>query len=88
VTGGPDLTFNGITDAFVAKVSEGGGLTPTPTSTPTASTPTPTPAAGETPTSVEQCKDGGWRNFTNPRFKNQGDCVSFVASGGRARGNL
>jgi hypothetical protein len=31
--------------------------------------------------------NGGWRNFTNPTFKNQGDCVSFVASQGRAKGN-
>jgi hypothetical protein len=29
------------------------------------------------PTSKDQCKNGGWRNF--PQFKNQGDCVSFVA---------
>jgi hypothetical protein len=28
------------------------------------------------PTSKDQCKNGGWRNF--PGFKNQGDCVSFV----------
>jgi len=21
---------------------------------------------------------GGWRTFTNPKFKNQGDCVSYV----------
>ena len=34
------------------------------------------------PTSTDQCKHGGWRNFGI--FKNQGDCVSFVASGGRA----
>jgi hypothetical protein len=33
------------------------------------------------PTSKEQCKAGGWRNF--PDFKNEGDCVSFVATGGR-----
>jgi DNA-binding beta-propeller fold protein YncE len=31
------------------------------------------------PTSKEQCKNGGWRNF--PQFKNQGDCVSFVQTG-------
>ena len=30
------------------------------------------------PTSKDQCKNGGWRNY--PGFKNQGDCVSFVAS--------
>jgi hypothetical protein len=31
------------------------------------------------PTSKDQCKHGGWRNF--PQFKNQGDCVSFVETG-------
>jgi hypothetical protein len=34
------------------------------------------------PTSKDQCKDGGWRNF--PQFKNQGDCVSFVATHGKS----
>ncbi len=33
------------------------------------------------PTSKDQCKNNGWRNF--PGFKNQGDCVSFVATGGK-----
>jgi hypothetical protein len=28
------------------------------------------------PTSKQQCKHGGWRNF--PQFKNQGECVAFV----------
>ena len=31
-------------------------------------------------TSKERCKDGGWQSFG---FKNQGDCVSFVATGGK-----
>jgi hypothetical protein len=35
-------------------------------------------AAPPLPTSKEQCKNGGWRDF--PGFKNQGDCVSFVAT--------
>ena len=30
------------------------------------------------PTSKAQCKKGGWRQFTNPSFKNQGQCVSYV----------
>jgi hypothetical protein len=30
------------------------------------------------PTSKDQCKNGGWKAF--PQFKNQGECVSFVAS--------
>ena len=32
------------------------------------------------PTSKDQCKNGGWQSFGV--FKNQGDCVSFVATGG------
>lgn len=31
------------------------------------------------PTSKDQCKHDGWRNY--PQFKNQGDCVSFVNNG-------
>ena len=33
------------------------------------------------PTSADQCKNGGWKTFGV--FKNQGDCVSFVASKGK-----
>ena len=33
------------------------------------------------PTSKYQCKNGGWRNYGV--FKNHGDCVSFVATGGQ-----
>ncbi len=33
------------------------------------------------PTSKEQCMNGGWKNYGV--FKNQGDCVSFVASKGK-----
>jgi hypothetical protein len=33
------------------------------------------------PTSKDLCKNGGWRNL--PQFKNQGGCVSFVATGGK-----
>ena len=32
-----------------------------------------------TPTSKDQCKNGGWQSFG--LFKNQGDCVSFVNTG-------
>ena len=35
------------------------------------------------PTSKEQCKDGGFANFTDAlgqAFTNQGQCVSFVES--------
>jgi hypothetical protein len=33
------------------------------------------------PSSKDQCKDGGWKSFSTPSFKNQGDCVQFVNNG-------
>ena len=33
-----------------------------------------------TPTDKEECKKGGWESFSNPTFKNQGDCVSYMES--------
>ncbi len=33
---------------------------------------------GDAPTNKDQCKNGGWMNFTNPSFRNQGQCVSYV----------
>jgi hypothetical protein len=46
--------------------------------------PGPSPLPGYT---KDQCKNGGWENFKNPdgsqMFKNQGDCVSFFATGGK-----
>ena len=29
------------------------------------------------PTAKSQCKKGGWKTFTSPSFKNQGQCVSW-----------
>lgn len=37
-------------------------------------------------TTKDDCKDGGWKTFQTV-YKNQGDCVSFVASQGKAKGN-
>ena len=52
--------------------------TDSPTSTPaTTAPPTPMP---DLPTTAEQCRDGGWERFGI--FKNQGDCLSFVATDG------
>jgi hypothetical protein len=34
-----------------------------------------------TPTSKDQCKNGGWQTFNSPKFKNQGDCVSYTNNG-------
>ena len=30
------------------------------------------------------CKKGGWKSFTNPSFKNQGQCVKYVVHGRNA----
>ncbi|GAA1756457.1 hypothetical protein GCM10009712_01740 [Pseudarthrobacter sulfonivorans] len=34
------------------------------------------PVVPAAPTSVDQCKNGGWKNY--PQFKNQGECVAYV----------
>ena len=40
-----------------------------------------TPPVGTMPTTKDQCKKGGWQTFGV--FKNQGDCVSWVATAGK-----
>ena len=39
------------------------------------------------PTNMDQCKKSGWMTFNNPRFRNQGDCVSWLQSNINAIGN-
>ena len=43
----------------------------------------PPPPAPAAPTSADQCKKGGWKNYPTLGFKNQGDCVSYVATHGK-----
>jgi Flp pilus assembly pilin Flp len=38
------------------------------------------PAVVAVPVTVEDCLNGGWRNY--PQFTNQGQCVHFVQGGG------
>lgn len=40
-----------------------------------------------TPDNKDQCKKDGWKLFFTPKFKNQGDCVSYTQSNGHAIGN-
>ena len=35
------------------------------------------PAPVTSPTKKSDCKKGGWKSFTDPKFKNQGQCVSW-----------
>ena len=38
----------------------------------------PVVVIGTTPTTKDSCKGGGWKSFTAPAFKNQGQCVSYT----------
>lgn len=33
------------------------------------------------PTDKNQCKNGGWQQFNNPSFRNQGQCIRYVNTG-------
>ena len=46
--------------------------------------PAATPPPG--PSSKDACKHGGWKTFDKPHFRNQGQCVAFVATHGRPGG--
>ena len=59
--------------------------TTAPTTTTTTAPTTTTTLAGGAPTSEDQCKRGGWKQFTNPVFRNQGECVSHVQANERGR---
>ena len=39
------------------------------------------------PVTKGECKNDGWMSFSSPVFKNQGQCVSFVASEGKSMDN-
>ncbi|HET7047486.1 MAG TPA: hypothetical protein VFI54_04380 [Solirubrobacteraceae bacterium] len=59
-----------------------------PTSNPTGVDFTATVSYTLAPTSTGDCKSGGWQNYTDNKgspFKNQGDCMTYVAT---ARTNL
>ena len=34
------------------------------------------------PLTKEDCKKGGWQNYEHLGFRNQGDCIRFVQTGG------
>ena len=58
---------------------QGLAVQPSPSS-PGQSPPVPGGDTAAFPTTKDQCKDGGWEAFG---FKNQGDCVSFIATQGK-----
>jgi hypothetical protein len=68
----------GGTTTFTAFLDEDLNLEPDPGSPIVTTTLTYCPP----PLAAEECKKGGFENFPNLAFKNQGDCVSYVATGG------
>ena len=70
----PTAGFSG-TDSFTFQADDGSG-------TGVAATFTVTVKKVEVqvppPSNKDLCKNGGWQKYTNPTFKNQGDCVSWV----------
>ncbi len=54
------------------------GDTSTITGTTTSGTTTPPVVSTTTPTSKNECKNKGWKTFTQPSFRNQGQCIAFV----------
>lgn len=67
----------------VATVTLANGKVVTATNTnltgdPTTIYPTNPKPNGDTPTKKSQCKKGDWQYFTDPFFRNQGHCVSYV----------
>ncbi len=66
----------------VATVTLANGQVVTATNTSLTGDPTtiyPVVTPGTKPNSKNECRAGGWKTFTNPSFKNQGQCVSSVA---------
>ena len=79
MAGGTPTPTAGSTTAFPFTIR---GFELNVAATLTAAAPPPPP----TPASKADCRDGGWQQVTDDQgtpFKNEGDCVSFVATGGR-----
>lgn len=69
------IFVHAIDRAGNVSTSSSASVTVTASSTVATSTP---PGVTPNPTDTKQCKKYGWKKFTNPTFKNQGRCVSFV----------
>lgn len=83
LTGGdtPGVTLDGVGTISSSSFMSGTGYQSNePGSNPNVNW-TATGNAAPSVTQKDQCKDNGWKIFGI--FKNQGDCVSFVATGGK-----
>jgi hypothetical protein len=78
--------WNSITGPTVASNPSGTGAATTTGVTYSPWLGSPSGACGNVATNKDQCKGDGWMSRFDSNgnaFKNQGDCVSFVATGGR-----
>jgi outer membrane protein assembly factor BamB len=79
------MSFNiGVSDTGAKGIVIVPQLSPPPPPAPPPPPPPPPPVTNLVgpPTDKDQCKNGGWANFSTPRtFRNQGDCIQFVETG-------
>ncbi|MDP3956696.1 MAG: hypothetical protein Q8P97_01745 [bacterium] len=69
----------------VATVTLANGKVVTATNTNLTGNPTTIyPVTPTTPQTKDACKNNGWKTFSNPTFKNQGQCVSYLTSNDHA----
>lgn len=84
--GGSDFCATSVT----CTVSSGAGTQTVPGTGTGFAQVTITYSTSEVPASKAACMNGGWQNLTDSNgtpFKNQGDCVSYVATGGKNPAN-
>lgn len=53
-------------------------VAPSETPVPTEVEPSPTNVLIKPPKNLKQCKNDNWKNFNNPAFPNQGQCIKYV----------
>ncbi|WP_448627678.1 hypothetical protein [Geodermatophilus sp. URMC 64] len=54
---------------------------------PVVSEPEPEPEPAK-PLTADDCKNGGWKTYTDPDFPNQGQCIQFVNTGKTGQGSV
>jgi hypothetical protein len=92
VTAFADDTKKGAADSNAANPSAGhkadkntgtGSASPSTTDKPVSKD----DVAADTPSSRDDCRNGGWSKYSTPTFKNQGECLSWVNKNQRSNRN-
>jgi hypothetical protein len=70
-----------VITSFAARAAAAGTPSPVDGGTTTTASTTTLPGGGPRPETRDDCKKGGWERYGI--FRNQGDCVSWVATHGK-----